>query len=44
MPALREAEQRAAAAQLGVSDVRFLDGYADGELDRPWTWCATSRG
>ena len=32
MPALREAEQRAAAAELGVSDVRFLDGYADGSL------------
>lgn len=33
MPALREAEQRAAAAQVGVSDVRFLDGYADGLLE-----------
>jgi LmbE family N-acetylglucosaminyl deacetylase len=32
MPRLREAEQRAAAAELGVSDVRFLDGYADGSL------------
>jgi LmbE family N-acetylglucosaminyl deacetylase len=32
MPALREAEQRAAAAELGVTDVRFLDGYADGSL------------
>jgi LmbE family N-acetylglucosaminyl deacetylase len=30
MPALRETEQRAAAGELGVSDVRFLDGYADG--------------
>lgn len=30
MPALREREQRAAAAELGVSDVRFLEGYADG--------------
>ncbi|MFL6101214.1 MAG: PIG-L deacetylase family protein [Actinomycetales bacterium] len=30
MPELRETEQRAAAAELGVSDVRFLDGYADG--------------
>jgi LmbE family N-acetylglucosaminyl deacetylase len=30
MPALREAEQRAAAAELGVHDVRFLDGYSDG--------------
>ena len=33
MPALREAEQRAAAAAVGVSDVRFLDGYRDGYLD-----------
>jgi LmbE family N-acetylglucosaminyl deacetylase len=32
MPALREAEQRAAAAELGVTDVRFLDGYADGSV------------
>jgi len=32
MPGLREAEQRAAAAQLGVGDVRFLEGYADGSL------------
>jgi LmbE family N-acetylglucosaminyl deacetylase len=32
MPVLREAEQRAAAAELGVSDVEFLDGYADGRL------------
>jgi LmbE family N-acetylglucosaminyl deacetylase len=33
MPALREAEQRAAAAAVGVSDVRFLDGYGDGTLE-----------
>ncbi len=32
MPALREAEQRAAAAELGVTDVVFLDGYRDGYL------------
>jgi LmbE family N-acetylglucosaminyl deacetylase len=32
MPALREAEQRAAAAELGVSEVEFLDGYSDGTL------------
>ncbi len=32
MPILREAEQKAAAAALGVSDVRFLDGYADGTV------------
>jgi LmbE family N-acetylglucosaminyl deacetylase len=32
MPALREAEQRAAAAAVGVSDVRFLDGYLDGQV------------
>jgi LmbE family N-acetylglucosaminyl deacetylase len=32
MPVLREAEQRAAAAAVGVKDVTFLDGYADGRL------------
>jgi LmbE family N-acetylglucosaminyl deacetylase len=32
MPILREAEQRAAAAALGVRDVTFLDGYHDGRL------------
>jgi LmbE family N-acetylglucosaminyl deacetylase len=32
MPALREAEQRAAATELGVTDVEFLDGYRDGYL------------
>lgn len=32
MPILREAEQRAAAAAVGVKDVVFLDGYADGIL------------
>jgi LmbE family N-acetylglucosaminyl deacetylase len=32
MPALREAEQRAAAAAVGVKQVDFLDGYADGTL------------
>lgn len=31
IPGIRRAEQRAAAAELGVSDVRFL-GYRDGEL------------
>ncbi|MHB8452379.1 MAG: PIG-L deacetylase family protein, partial [Mycobacteriales bacterium] len=31
IPAIRQAEQRAAAAELGVSDVRFL-GYPDGRL------------
>jgi len=31
LAAIREAEQRAAAARLGVEDVRFL-GYPDGEL------------
>lgn len=31
IPAIRQGEQRAAAAVLGVSDVRFL-GYRDGEL------------
>jgi LmbE family N-acetylglucosaminyl deacetylase len=32
MPALREAEQRAAAAAVGVKQVEFLDGYPDGTL------------
>lgn len=30
IPALREREQRAASAQLGVTDVRWLDGFRDG--------------
>lgn len=33
IPALREREQRAASAALGVTDVRFLDGYRDGWLE-----------
>ncbi|GAA4348071.1 PIG-L deacetylase family protein [Angustibacter luteus] len=33
MPAIREAEQRAAAAAVGVDDVRFLSGYRDGWLE-----------
>jgi len=33
MPAIREAEQRAAAAAVGVRDVRFLQGYRDGWLE-----------
>jgi LmbE family N-acetylglucosaminyl deacetylase len=33
MPALREREQRAAAATVGVTDVRFLDGFRDGWLE-----------
>jgi LmbE family N-acetylglucosaminyl deacetylase len=33
MPALRKAEQQAAAAAVGVHDVRFLDGYRDGWLE-----------
>jgi LmbE family N-acetylglucosaminyl deacetylase len=32
MPGLREAEQRAAARAVGVEQVEFLDGYADGTL------------
>ena len=32
MPRIREAEQRAAAAAVGVSQVTFLDGYADGAV------------
>lgn len=33
MPAIREREQRAASAELGVRDVRFLDGWSDGWLE-----------
>lgn len=29
----REAEQRAASAVLGITDVRFLDGYRDGSVE-----------
>lgn len=36
MGALREQEQRAASAVLGISDVRFLDGYRDGWLEPTW--------
>lgn len=36
MPAIREREQRAAAAELGVTDVRFLDGWSDGWLEPTW--------
>ncbi|MQA25634.1 MAG: PIG-L family deacetylase [Micromonosporaceae bacterium] len=32
IPRIREAEQRSAAAAVGVSDVVFLDGYADGAI------------
>lgn len=32
MPLIREKEQRAAAAALGVERVEFLDGYADGTV------------
>ncbi|NUR51335.1 MAG: PIG-L family deacetylase [Hamadaea sp.] len=32
MPGLREAEQRAAAAAIGVTQVEFLEGYFDGRL------------
>jgi LmbE family N-acetylglucosaminyl deacetylase len=32
IPALREAEQRAAAAAIGVKTVEFLDGYTDGTV------------
>lgn len=32
MPRIREAEQRAAAAAVGVTDVSFLDGYPDGAV------------
>ncbi len=33
MPAIREHEQRDAAAAVGVDDVRFLDGFRDGWLE-----------
>jgi LmbE family N-acetylglucosaminyl deacetylase len=33
MPALREAEQKAAAEAVGVTDVRFLEGFRDGWLE-----------
>jgi LmbE family N-acetylglucosaminyl deacetylase len=32
MPIIREAEQRAAAGAVGVKQVEFLDGYADGTV------------
>jgi LmbE family N-acetylglucosaminyl deacetylase len=32
VPRIRAAEQRAAAAAVGVEDVRFLDGYRDGSV------------
>ncbi len=32
-PRIREAEQRAAAAAVGVADVRFLTGYQDGYVE-----------
>jgi LmbE family N-acetylglucosaminyl deacetylase len=33
MPAIREQEQLEAAAEVGVTDVRFLDGFRDGWLE-----------
>jgi LmbE family N-acetylglucosaminyl deacetylase len=33
VPAVREREQRAASAELGLTDVRFLDGWSDGWLE-----------
>jgi LmbE family N-acetylglucosaminyl deacetylase len=36
MPAIREREQQAASAELGVTDVRFLDGWSDGWLEPTW--------
>lgn len=33
VPVVREAEQRAAAAEVGVHDVRFLEGFKDGWLE-----------
>ena len=36
MPAIREREQGAASAALGVTDVRFLPGHRDGWLEPSW--------
>ena len=36
MPAIRESEQGAASAALGVTDVRFLPGHRDGWLEPSW--------
>ena len=36
IPALREAEQRAASGVVGVTDVRFLEGHSDGWLEPGW--------
>jgi LmbE family N-acetylglucosaminyl deacetylase len=36
MPAIREREQIAASATLGVKDVRFLQGHRDGWLEPSW--------
>ena len=36
VPTIREREQRAASAILGVDDVRFLDGWSDGWLEPSW--------
>jgi LmbE family N-acetylglucosaminyl deacetylase len=36
MPAIREREQVAASAGLGVKDVRFLSGHRDGWLEPTW--------
>jgi len=36
MPAVREREQVAASATLGVKDVRFLSGHRDGWLEPSW--------
>jgi LmbE family N-acetylglucosaminyl deacetylase len=36
MPAIREREQVAASAVLGVKDVRFLEGHRDGWLEPSW--------
>ena len=36
MPAIREREQVAASAALGVKDVRFLPGHRDGWLEPSW--------
>jgi LmbE family N-acetylglucosaminyl deacetylase len=43
IPGIRRAEQEAAAAVLGVADVRFL-GYPDGCIEPSYRCAATSPG
>ena len=43
MAGLRQDEQRAAAAEVGVDDVTFL-GYPDGQVTATWRCGETSAG